>query len=219
MNTPSSPRLVEITPDNVLTACKVKVRQGQNRFVAPVERSLAEAYADRESAWPRLIMDGDEAVGFVMADFAPDESEPDFRCGIWRLNIAEGRQRRGYGGFAVRAVCEEARHRGNDRITVMWVPGEGGPEDFYPALGFRPTGRVLEGEKVGELLLGQDPRPGLEGLPYPPVSGRIGARCGEDPGEHAPWSETAQGRIRGPFLVRPLARRGGVPAGTPPRLQ
>ncbi|WP_285730580.1 GNAT family N-acetyltransferase [Nocardiopsis sp. ATB16-24] len=154
MNAPSSPRLVEITPDNVLTACEVKVRQDQNRFVAPVERSLAEAYAARESAWPRLIMDGDEAVGFVMANFAPHESEPDFRCGIWRLNIAEGRQGRGYGGFAVRAVCEEARRRGNDRVTVMWVPGEEGPEDFYLALGFRPTGRVLGGEKVGELLLG-----------------------------------------------------------------
>ncbi|WP_449406780.1 GNAT family N-acetyltransferase [Nocardiopsis quinghaiensis] len=64
-----------------------------------------------------------------------------------------GRQGRGYGRFAVQAVCEEARRRGNDRVTVMWVPGEGGPEDFYLRLGFRSTGRVLEGETVGEMLL------------------------------------------------------------------
>ncbi|OOC53649.1 MULTISPECIES: GNAT family N-acetyltransferase [Nocardiopsis] len=146
-------RLAEITPDNVVTACGVKVREDQNRFVAPVERSLAEAYAACGTAWPRLVMDGDEAVGFVMANFQPEEREPDFRCGIWRLNIAEGGQGRGYGRFAVQAVCEEARRRGNDRVTVMWVPGEGGPEDFYLRLGFRPTGRVLGGETVGEMLL------------------------------------------------------------------
>ncbi|WP_017568707.1 GNAT family N-acetyltransferase [Nocardiopsis halotolerans] len=153
MTAPSSLRLAEITPDNVVTACGVRVREDQNRFVAPVERSLAEAYAARETAWPRLIMDGDEAVGFVMANFAPEEPEPDFRCGVWRLNIAEGRQGRGYGGFAVRAVCEEARRRGEDRVTVLWVRGEGGSEEFSLRLGFRATGRVLGGETVGELLL------------------------------------------------------------------
>lgn len=148
-------RLAEITPQNVITACMIKVREDQDTFVAPVERSLAEAYAARDNAWPRLVMDGDEAVGFVMANFAPGEREPDFRCGIWRLNIAEGRQGRGYGRFAVEAVCEEARRRGNARVTVLWEQGDGGPEGFYLKLGFRPTGSVLGGETVGEMFLDQ----------------------------------------------------------------
>ncbi|CAL9338690.1 hypothetical protein SUDANB121_00233 [Nocardiopsis dassonvillei] len=149
----SSLRAVEITPDNVRAAIKVKVREDQNAFVAPVVHSLAEAYASRETAWPRLILDGDRPVAFVMANFEPGEEDPDHRCGIWRLNVAEGEQGRGYGRFAVETVLAEARRRGQERVTVSWVPGEGSPEGFYLGLGFRRTGRVDEGEVVGELFL------------------------------------------------------------------
>ncbi|MFD3687351.1 hypothetical protein ACFWTE_21370 [Nocardiopsis sp. NPDC058631] len=83
MTTPAlSLRTAEITPENVGTALEVKVREDQNAFVAPVGRSLAQAYASRATAWPRLILDGDGAVGFVMANFEPDAEDPDFRCGI-----------------------------------------------------------------------------------------------------------------------------------------
>ncbi|MBE1458130.1 diamine N-acetyltransferase [Nocardiopsis terrae] len=153
MTEPPAPRLVEITPDNVDAALGVRVRDDQHRFVASVERSLAQAYAARDTAWPRLLMDGDEAVGFVMVGFDPEEEDPDFRAEIWRLNIGEGHQGRGYGRFAVQGVLTEARDRGISRVTVSWVPGEGSPEDFYLALGFRRTGRVNDGEVIGELFL------------------------------------------------------------------
>lgn len=144
---------VEITPANVEAAIEIRVGAEQNAFVAPVVTSLAQAYASRETAWPRLILDGERPVAFVMANFAPKEEEPGFRCGIWRLNVAEKEEGRGYGRFAVEAVLAEARRRGNRRVTVMWEPGEGGPEWFYLNLGFRRTGRVFAGEIVGELLL------------------------------------------------------------------
>jgi diamine N-acetyltransferase len=57
---------------------------------------------------------------------APDA----LRAGIWRLNISASEQGKGYGRFAVDAVAQEARRRGQARITVFWVPGEGGPEGF-----------------------------------------------------------------------------------------
>lgn len=152
MSTPSL-RAVEITPDNVRAATGIRVRADQDAFVAPVVLSLAEAYASRATAWPRLILDGDRPVAFVMASFDPDEEDPDHRCGIWRLNVAEDEQGRGHGRFAVQAVLDEARRRGHKRVTVSWVPGEGSPEEFYLRLGFRKTGRVVEGETVGELLL------------------------------------------------------------------
>lgn len=76
-----------------------------------------------------------------------------FRAGIWRLNIAAGEQGRGYGRYAVAAVAQEARRRGVSRITVLWGPGEGGPEGFYLRLGLRPTGEEIHGEIVGELQL------------------------------------------------------------------
>jgi diamine N-acetyltransferase len=149
----SSLRLKKVTPKNIDAACGLTVRPKQKRFVAPVVRSLADAYAHRKTAWPRLIYDGDRLVGFVMANFDPDNPVDGLRCVIWRLNIAATRQRRGYGRFAVEAVCVEARRRGQRRVTVTWVPGKRGPEDFYLRLGFRRTGQRLDGEVVGELPL------------------------------------------------------------------
>lgn len=150
-------RLEKVTPDNVEVACRLKVRPDQERLVAPVVRSLAEAYAQPEVAWPRLIFDGEQLVGFVMGFFLvrfdPDNPEDRLRSGIWRLNIAAGHQGRGYGRFAVESVCAEVRRRGQRRVTVSWVPGEHGPERFYLGLGFRPTGEMSGDQVVGELAL------------------------------------------------------------------
>lgn len=153
MQAASSVQLSEITPDNVAEACRISVKQGQEKFVAPVAESLAEAYVHQETAWPRLILDDGRVVGFVMAGFDPESEIGAFRAGIWRLNIKDLEQGRGYGRFAVMAVADEARRRGFSRITVLWIPGEGGPEGFYLKLGFRPTGEEMGGEIVGELQL------------------------------------------------------------------
>lgn len=150
-------RLDKVTPDNVEAAIALKVRPDQERFVSPVVKSLAEAYAQPGTAWPRLVYDGDELVGFVMAffDVRFDPGNPDDRprSGLWRLNIADGRQGRGYGRFAVESVCEEIRRRGRSRVTVTWAEGEGGPEPFYLRLGFRRTGEMSGNQVVGELDL------------------------------------------------------------------
>jgi len=146
-------RLVELTPENVKAACDIQVRPEQQKFVAPVAESLAEAYVQPSTAWPRLILDDDRVVGFVMGAFDPENEIAAFRAGIWRLNIAAHEQGRGYGRFAVQAVTQEARRRGQSRITVLWIRGDGGPEGFYLGLGFTPTGEEIGGEVVGELTL------------------------------------------------------------------
>ncbi|GAB3796324.1 GNAT family N-acetyltransferase [Micromonospora zhanjiangensis] len=151
-------RLEKITPDNVESACRIAVRPDQERFVSPVAWSLAEAYAQPAVAWPRLIVDGDELVGFLMGFFRiqwhPNHPD-DVRSGLWRLNIAADHQGKGYGRFAVEAVCAEARRRGLTRVFTTWEPGEGGPERFYLRLGFRPTGERSGGETVGQLDLAE----------------------------------------------------------------
>ncbi|MFE6935016.1 GNAT family N-acetyltransferase [Streptomyces sp. NPDC057699] len=153
-------RLEKVTPDNVLDACRLKVAPEQERFVAPVARSLAEAYAEPEKAWPRLVHDGDRLVGFVMAFLdvrfglpGPPDGEDPLRSGLWRLAVAAGEQGKGYGRFAVDAVCEEILRRGQKRVTVTWAPGEGGPEGFYLRLGFRRTGEMSGDQIVGEMDL------------------------------------------------------------------
>ena len=147
-------RLAMVTADNVGEACRLVVRPDQERFVAPVAWSLAEAYAQPEVAWPRLVYDGDRLVAFVMGAFDPGNSMWFFRCGIWRLNVSAGEQGNGYGQFAVEVVLAEARRRGQRRASVLWVPGPGGPEGFYLRLGFQPTGETFGGEVVGQISVG-----------------------------------------------------------------
>ncbi|MFI5801854.1 GNAT family N-acetyltransferase [Streptomyces sp. NPDC051561] len=147
--------LQEVTSANFEAAINVKVRPDQEGLVAPVMKSLAEAYVHPGVAWPRVICDGDEVVGFLMGFFEIDwdGKGKDFRSGLWRLNIADGKQGMGYGRFAVEALATEIRRRGGTRLTVTWHPGPDGPEGFYLGLGFRPTGEMSEGETVGVLEL------------------------------------------------------------------
>lgn len=149
------PHLREISPDNFQSAIDLRVRPDQEHLVAPVVKSLAEAYVHPDIAWPRLICDGDEIVGFLMAFFDVDWTGKgtDLRSGLWRLNIADGQQGRGYGRFAVRSVADEIRRRGGTRLTTTWHPGPDGPEGFYRALGFRTTGETSGDQTVGVLDL------------------------------------------------------------------
>ncbi|MBO3743922.1 GNAT family N-acetyltransferase [Actinoplanes flavus] len=146
-----------VTPGNYEAALALTVRPDQEDLVEPVVKSLAEAYVYPEYAWPRLIYDGDELVGFVMAFLDLPWGEPsdptDLRSGLWRLNIAADRQGHGYGTFAVEAVCAEIRARGETRAYVTYEPREGGPGPFYAKLGFTPTGEISGDETVAVKIL------------------------------------------------------------------
>ncbi|MDH6628873.1 diamine N-acetyltransferase [Streptomyces sp. LBL] len=148
-------RLEEVTARNVEAATDIRVRPEQEDAVAPVMKSLAEAYVHPGVAWPRLIVDGDRPVGFLMAFFDIDWNEDGtlFRSGLWRLNIAAAEQGRGYGRFAVESVAAELRRRGAKEMYVTWQPGPNGPENFYLGLGFRPNGETSGGQTVGVLEL------------------------------------------------------------------
>ncbi len=118
-------------------------------------KSLAEAYVYPGVAWPRLIVDGERTVGFLMAFFDINwdggETGADLRSGLWRLNIAAAEQGRGYGRFAVEAGGRRDQGPGGTRLTVTWHPGETGPEGFYLGLGFKLTGETSGGQTVGVL--------------------------------------------------------------------
>ena len=155
--TTTAPRLEEVTAENLDAALGVRVRPDQEHAVAPVVKSLAEAYVHPGTAWPRLIVDGDRAVGFLMAFFDldwHDDGGSVVRSGLWRLNIAADEQGKGYGRFAVESVAAEIRRRGGKELHVTWHPGPSGPEGFYLGLGFRRNGEVVGGETVGVLELG-----------------------------------------------------------------
>ncbi|GAA3486828.1 GNAT family N-acetyltransferase [Streptomyces cremeus] len=154
---PPGLRLAEITPATLDAALGIEVRPDQAHLVAPVVKSLAQAYVHGKTAWPRLVLDGDRPVAFLMAfldiDFAGDGTGRDLRSGLWRLNVAADEQGRGRGRFAVESVAAEIRRRGGTRMTVTYHPGPAGPEAFYAGLGFRPTGETSGDETVAELAL------------------------------------------------------------------
>ncbi|WP_369037783.1 MULTISPECIES: GNAT family N-acetyltransferase [Streptomyces] len=151
----TSLRLERITSDNFEAAVAVRVHPDQEHAVDPVVKSLAEAYVHPRTAWPRLILDGDRPVGFLMAffDISWAGTSTDLRSGLWRLNIAATEQGKGYGRFAVESVAAEIRRRGGTDLYVTWHPGPTGPEPFYLALGFTPTGETSGGQTVGVLKL------------------------------------------------------------------
>lgn len=144
-------RLAELSAENLPAVIRIPPAVGEKAHVAPVLHSIAEAYVT-PTAWPRAILDGDDVVGFVMANWDAGNEVPEFRSGIWRLNVAEEAKGRGVGRFAVAQVADEARRRGFDRITVMWEPAADGPEGFYLAVGFEKIGELF-GETVGAMAV------------------------------------------------------------------
>lgn len=140
-------RLVELSTENLPAVITLPPAIGEKAYVAPVLHSIAEAYVT-PTAWPRVIFDGDEVVGFVMANWDAENEIPEFRSGVWRLNVADEAKGRGVGRFAIAQVVEEARRRGFEQITVLWEPAADGPEGFYLAVGFEKTGELF-GETVG----------------------------------------------------------------------
>ena len=72
-----------MTDENLPSVVGIRVSPEQEPFVAPVVESLAEASVT-PTAWLRAILDEETVVGFVMANFDPDNEREAFRCGIWR---------------------------------------------------------------------------------------------------------------------------------------
>ena len=146
-------RLVELSASTIVAVNNLSLKPGQEQFIAPVSYSAAAAVADPTTSWQRVVLDGDDVVGFIMGDFDPHAQHEEFRAILWRINVDADDQGRGIGTFAVRALADEARRRGHDRLHVIWESGELGPEQFFLRSGFQPIGETQYGETIGALDL------------------------------------------------------------------
>jgi len=150
-------RLVEVTAENLNAVSALRTHIFQRRFVAPMERNLAQALVpeivkDGVAAvpWFRAVEADGEIVGFVMyADVSPVEPYPF----LWRFMIDRTHQRRGVGVKAIAALVDHVRSQGHRVLGTSWVDAPGGPRPFYERLGFVPTGEVDDGEIVARLDL------------------------------------------------------------------
>jgi diamine N-acetyltransferase len=143
-----------VTEADRAAALAVRRGPGQERFVASVEKSFADALESPEGR-PRYwaVCDGEAVVGFAMiSDGIPEaelEADPTLIGSyfLWRLLIDERHQREGYGTAALDAIVAYVRGRPDGTaLFTSCVPGEGTPQPFYERYGFVPTGRLVEDE-------------------------------------------------------------------------
>lgn len=146
-------RLEELTAQTIVAARNLALKPGQAAFIAPETYEHSEQDLDPAGSWPRVVMDGDHLVGYVMGAFDPDAPEEFLKAALWRIHVEADAQGMGVGRFAVDALADEARRRGFERLTVVWAPGEAGPEQFFKAVGFEVVGETPYGEKLGALAL------------------------------------------------------------------
>ena len=149
--------LCELTDDNRDAVRALAVAPGQERFVASVRDSLADAARYPEAnPWYRAVYAGAEPVGFVMLSWNVEPRPPDIvgPWFLWRLLVDRRHQGRGYGADVVRQIAALVRAEGATELLTSYVPADDGPAGFYERLGFVPTGDVdADGETIVRLAL------------------------------------------------------------------
>jgi len=146
-------RLVELSAATIVAVNTLSLKPGQEQFLAPVSYGIAATVINPQTSWQRVVLDGDEVVGFVSANFDPEAHEEHFRSVVWRINVDADEQGRGVGRFAVDALLDEARTRGMDHVNVIYEAGDGGPEAFFRRVGFEPVGETEYGEVIATVRL------------------------------------------------------------------
>jgi diamine N-acetyltransferase len=146
-------RLVELSAATIVAVNAMSLKPGQEQFLAPTSYAVAAAVVNPATSWQRVVLDDNEVVGFVSANFDPEAPQEHFRSVLWRINVDADDQGRGVGRFAVEKLLEEARERGMDHVDVIYEAGEEGPEAFFRRVGFTPVDETEFGEVVAEIRL------------------------------------------------------------------
>jgi diamine N-acetyltransferase len=151
---PTTLRLEPLNATNIVAANSLTLKPGQEQYATPVSHAIAEQSINPTTTWTRVVLEGEEVVGFIKGNLDPNEQRDEFRCCVWSINVKASAQGHGVGRFAVQALAEKARSLGFDRLTVIWESGgEGSPEEFFLHLGFTPVGETQYGEVLGAMSL------------------------------------------------------------------
>jgi diamine N-acetyltransferase len=146
-------RLEELSATNAVQAKSLELRPGQEEFANPATYVAAEPQVDPAKAWLKVIVRDGEVVGMVRAYF--DDSYPDeeLRSCVWNITVSASAQGAGVGRFAIDAIIDEARARGNTALTVMWDGAAEGPGEFFTRMGFVDSGASAYGDRIGRMSL------------------------------------------------------------------
>src|SRR3954453_497394 len=141
-------RLVELSASTIVAVNNMSLKPGQEQYLAPVSYGIAATVVNPQTTWQRVVLDGEEVVGFVSANFDADAPEEHFRSVLWRINVDAEGQGKGVGRFAVEKLIEEARSRGFNHVNVIYEAGSEGPEAFFLRVGFTPVSETAYSEVV-----------------------------------------------------------------------
>ncbi len=133
--------LRDITGDNYFQVLELKISPEQEaaKFVAPVVRSLADAwyYRDEGITYPKAIYAKDDLVGFIMYELDTEEQQ----VFIWRFLIDQRYQGKGYGRQTIEAVVEMAKEQAQmTKVVADYVDGNEPMKKILLDLGFEETG-------------------------------------------------------------------------------
>ena len=138
-------RLELVNKDNFDQVLDLGVAPKDQRRVASVEYSLAQAwlYRDSEYLFPYAVKSGQLTVGFLLLSYQPMENS----YYIWRLLIDQKYQNQSFGKEVIRQVLQRARDDQQcHKVTVNYVIGNHKMRYILEKFGFQPVG--LDGQEM-----------------------------------------------------------------------
>ncbi|MGY6501006.1 MAG: GNAT family N-acetyltransferase [Acidimicrobiales bacterium] len=146
---PEHVELVPVTADNSRAVAALVTHKSQERFVSPMLGNLRDALVPPVEKgatlvpWYRAIVADGDVVGFIMASEMTDAHPHPY---LWRFLVDRMHQRRGIGSAALDRFEQRCRNEGATAVEVSWGEGPGSPAPMYLARGYRPSGRIENGE-------------------------------------------------------------------------
>ncbi len=138
-------RLELVNKDNFHQVLDLEVAPKDQRRVASVEYSLAQAwlYRDSEVLFPYAVKSGQLTVGFLLLSDQPMENS----YYIWRLLIDQKYQNQSFGKEVIRQVLQRAKDDQQcHKVTVNYVIGNHKMRYIIEKFGFQPVG--LDGQEM-----------------------------------------------------------------------
>ncbi|HEM6398625.1 TPA: GNAT family N-acetyltransferase [Streptococcus suis] len=137
-------RLELVNKDNFDAVLEVSLSAADERKVASVEYSLAQAWLYRKEGnfIPYAVKSGQTVVGFVLLFIQEDKSYY-----VWRLLIDKEYQNRGHGKEVIRYILSLAKEDSScQKVSVNYVIGNHKMRYILEKLGFQSVG--LEGQEI-----------------------------------------------------------------------
>ena len=82
-------RVEELSAATIVAVNNLSLRPGQEQFLAPVSYGIAATVVNPQTSWQRVVLDGDEVVGFVSASFDEGKLADNIRAFVDAVNRAK----------------------------------------------------------------------------------------------------------------------------------